>query len=51
MEEFHEELISEPIGLLLTLDFYFFNCKHYRFLICLKGFLTLKIKQHINVLF
>lgn len=24
MEEFHEDLVSEPIGLLTTPDFYFF---------------------------
>lgn len=29
MEEFHGESISEPIDLLMTLYFYFFNYKHY----------------------
>lgn len=51
MEEFHEQFLSETTDLLLTLDFYFLNYKRYQFLICLKGFLKLKIEQCINGLF
>lgn len=46
MEEFHRELIPASTDLLMT--FYFFNYKHDQFLICLKGFLTLKVQQCIN---
>lgn len=42
---------QKQLILLLTLDFYFLNYKRYQFLICLKGFLKLKIEQCINGLF